>query len=562
MADFVTAPEASAGIDVVLAASAFDTMRDRIPGVELLRTAEAIVRHPGPAAQEITVLARRVGSIVGGSATPDTPMDRRFVDRGWRDNALMRRLAMSYLASCEAVERIVADAEVDWRTKERVRLFVDNVLAAVAPSNNPMLNPSSLKQAIDTGATCWIRGLRQLTADMQSRPRMPALVDTTQFTLGENIAATPGKVVLRNGLCELIQYQPTTERVDEVPVLMVASPVNKYYLLDLNPKTSVIAAELAGGRQVFVASWVNPDREDAEHGLDDYVQSVVTMLHAVADICGCDRAHLLGLCGGGLIALAAAGYFAAHGQQQRLATLTLGIAVVDFERGGLPGALLDRKVAERAIKRANRDGYFDGLNTAAVFAWLRPNEGIWANVVNNYLLGERPPAIEMLYWAADQTNMTVHLGSDLLEIVLGNSFVLPGAIKVLGMPLDLRKITVDTYVLGASTDHITPWRDCYRTRAALGATTTFVLARGGHAVAIATPPGATKGSYRTGDSTSADTDEWLNDSTDNAGSWWDHWNDWISKRTPETRPAPSTLGSRTYPPLADAPGSHVRRRLT
>ncbi|KUH85563.1 MULTISPECIES: alpha/beta hydrolase [unclassified Mycobacterium] len=554
----MTAPEASAGIDVVLAASAFETVRDRIPAAELLRMAGAIVRRPGPAAQEVTELARRLASITRGS---DTPADRRFTDRAWQDNPLMRRLAMSYLASCAAVERIVIDADVDWRTKERVRLFVDNVLAAAAPTNNPLANPSSLKQAIDTGATSWIRGLRHLSADMRSRPRIPALVDSTQFTAGENIAATPGKVVLRNDLFELIQYQPTTERVDEVPVLMVASPVNKYYLLDLNPKTSVIAAEVARGRQVFVASWVNPDPQHADADLDAYVRSVMTMLDAIADICGCARSHLLGLCGGGLIALAAAGYLAACGQQDRLATLTLGIAVIDFERGGLPGALLDRKIADRAIKRAERAGYFDGLNTAAVFAWLRPNEGIWANVVNNYLLGERPPAIEMLYWAADQTNLTAALGRDLLEITLGNSLTVPGAVEVLGLPLDLSKMTVDTYVLGASTDHITPWRDCYRTRSVVGAATTFVLARGGHAVAIATPRGAPKGSYRTGDSSSAEPDEWLSGSTETAGSWWDHWNDWIAKRTPEKRPAPAVLGSHTHPPLGDAPGDYVKRRL-
>ena len=182
-------------------------------------------------------------------------------------------------------------------------------------------------------------------------------------------------------------------------MLFVASPVNKYYLLDLSPHRSVIAAELARGRQVFVISWVNPDRRHSDAGLDEYVASILDSLDAIDAITGGDRAHLLGLCGGGQLAVAVAGYLAATGRQARLATLTLAITVVDFERGGPQGALIDRKVAKRAIARATKDGFFDGKNSAVTFAWLRPNDGIWANVVNDYLLGQQPPAEPLLYWA-------------------------------------------------------------------------------------------------------------------------------------------------------------------
>jgi poly[(R)-3-hydroxyalkanoate] polymerase subunit PhaC len=269
---------------------------------------------------------------------------------------------------------------------------------------------------------------------------------------------------------------------------------------------------------------------------------------------------LLGLCGGGQLAVAVAGYLAATGRQARLATLTLAITVVDFERGGPQGALIDRKVAKRAIARATKDGLFDGKNSAVTFAWLRPNDGIWANVVNDYLLGQQPPAEPLLYWAADQTNLALQLGADLLEMVLGNGFA-AGTVRVLDQAIDLRNVTVDTYVLGASTDHISPWPDCYRTRALLGGSTTFVLARGGHAVAVATPPGNPKASYRTGTSSTLDPEQWLAESTDNPGSWWDHWNQWIHERTPTTRPAPTTLGSVRTPVLGEAPGTHVRAML-
>jgi polyhydroxyalkanoate synthase len=522
--------------------------------------AAALVQHPGPALRPVVDLVRQLVPIVLGSDGQGMSRDRRFADAAWHTNPLLRRIAHGYLASCHAVERIVADAEVDWRTRERVRLLADNLLAAAAPTNNPVLHPLSWKRAIDTGGQSWMHGLQQLVTDMGAPPRLPATVDTTAFSIGENIAATPGKVVWRSELFELIQYAPTTETVDETPVLFVASPVNKFYLLDLSPHRSVITAELARGRQVFVISWVNPDQRHRDAGLDEYVSSIVAALDAIDGITDGDRAHLLGLCGGGQLAVAVAGYLAAIGRQARLATLTLAITIVDFERGGPQGALVDRKVAKRAIARATKDGLFDGRNSAVAFAWLRPNDGIWANVVNDYLLGQQPPAEPLLYWAADQTNLALQLGADLLEMVVDNGFA-AGTVRVFDQTIDLHNVTVDTYVLGASTDHISPWTDCYRTRAMLGGSTTFVLAHGGHAVAIATPPGNPKSSYRTGTSATLDPQQWLAESTDNPGSWWEHWNQWIQQRTPTTRPAATTLGSASTPVLADAPGAYVLEML-
>jgi polyhydroxyalkanoate synthase subunit PhaC len=558
--DAISQQGAPGGFELVLASAAFRTISDHIPGHELRAMAAALVQHPGPALTPVIDLARQLVPIVLGSDGQPTSRDRRFADPAWRTNPLLRRIALGYLASCQAVERIVADAEVDWRTKERVKLLADNLLAAAAPTNNPVLHPLSWQRAIDTGGRSWLRGLQQLVIDMGAPPRLPATVDTTAFSIGENIAATPGKVVWRSELFELIQYAPTAETVDETPVLFVASPVNKYYLLDLSPHRSVIAAELACGRQVFVISWVNPDQRHSDAGLDEYVSSILDSLDAIDAITGGDRAHLLGLCGGGQLAVAVVGYLAATGRQARLATLTLAITVVDFERGGPQGALIDRKVAKRAIARATKDGLFDGKNSAVTFAWLRPNDGIWANVVNDYLLGQQPPAEPLLYWAADQTNLALQLGVDLLEMVVGNGFA-AGTVRVLDQAIDLRNVTVDTYVLGASTDHISPWPDCYRTRALLGGSTTFVLARGGHAVAVATPPGNPKASYRTGTSSTSDPEQWLAESTDNPGSWWEHWNQWIQECTPTTRPAPTTLGSVSTPVLAEAPGAYVRAML-
>ena len=419
--DAISQQGAPGGFELVLASAAFRTISDHIPGHELRTMAAALVQHPGPALTPVIDLVRSwsrscwAATVRARRAIGASPIRRGAPTRCYR------RIALGYLA-CQAVERVVADAEVDWRTKERVKLLADNLLAAAAPTNNPALHPLSWQRAIDTGGRSWLRGLQQLVIDMGAPPRLPATVDTTAFSIGENIAATPGKVVWRSELFELIQYAPTAETVDETPVLFVASPVNKYYLLDLSAHRSVIAAELACGRQVFVVSWVNPDQRHSDAGLDEYASSILDSLDAIDAITGGDRAHLLGLCGGGQLAVAVAGYLAATGRQARLATLTLAITVVDFERGGPQGALIDRKVARRAIARATKDGLFDGKNSAVTFAWLRPNDGIWANVVNDYLLGQQPPAEPLLYWAADQTNLALRLGADLLEMVVDNGF--------------------------------------------------------------------------------------------------------------------------------------------
>jgi polyhydroxyalkanoate synthase len=309
-----------------------------------------------------------------------------------------------------------------------------------------------LERLIDTGGGSLRAGLANLVHDLRSPAKLPASVDKSAFTLGKDLASTPGKVVRRSRLYELIEYQPVTQSVDVVPVVMIPSPVNKYYLLDLEPGGSVIRAELERGRRVFVASWVNPDESHADQGFDAYVAGIVEVLETTAEIAGTEAAHLLGLCGGGQLVQLAAAYLAAIGRQHELATLTIGIAVADYERGPATMAFLDRRTAGKAIERATARGYFDAFESARAFAVIRPDEGIWANVVNNYLLGQKPPAMGLLYWAADNTNMTTGFGRDTIETALDNSLIKPGGVSILGVPIDTRQITVDTYVLGGSTD--------------------------------------------------------------------------------------------------------------
>ena len=554
---------AGAGFEAVLAAAAYQGIEGLAPPPELRRLAGAVLRNPVPPGRSLVDLARRLGTIMRGSAAVRAGggLDRRFADPAWESNPVLNRIALSYLDYSDTIVGILEDVDVDWRTRERLRLLVDNLLAAQSPTNNPLVNPSSWKRLIDTGGGSLRAGLANLVHDLRSSTKLPASVDKSAFVLGKDLAATPGKVVRRSRLYELIEYQPVTEEVDVVPILMIASPVNKYYLLDLEQSDSLIRAELERGRRVFVASWVNPDESHADAGFDAYVAAIVEMLETVAEITATDAAHLLGLCGGGQLALLAAAYLAAIGRQHELATLTIGIAVVDYDRGPATMAFLDRKAADKAIERATARGHFDAAESARAFALIRPNDGIWTNVVNNYLLGKKPPAMGLLYWAADQTNITTRFGRDTIEAALDNALAKPGEVSILGVPIDTRQITVDTYVLGGSTDHISPWRDCYRTLAMLGSTPTFVLARGGHAIVVSRPPGSPRSSHRTGMVTGTDPDEWLANSTQRPGSWWDHWNHWIDEHTPDQRPAPQRLGSASHPPLGDAPGDYVRRVL-
>jgi len=561
--DILAYSGAGAGLEAVMANAASAGIGGVLPLPELTRFAWSLARHPKPVASRIGRLATQlVGIGRGKPAEAPGRFDSRFRDRAWEDNSLLNGVALSYLACCETVEGALDDADVDWRTRERLRLFIDNVLAAAAPTNNPLTNPAFWKELIDTGGRSLRAGVDNLVTDLRLPTKLPSGVDQSAYRIGETIATTPGKVVRRNRIYELIQYQPRVDEIDEVPVLLVSSPVNKYYLVDLEPEQSVIRAELDRGRSVFVASWVNPNASHADIGFDDYVSSTVEMLETVSNISGSTTSHLLGLCGGGVLAFLTAAYLAAIGQQHILATLTIAIAVLDYDRGPSAMAYLDQKQVDRAVRRAIKHGYFDARESAWSFALIRPIEGIWANAVHNYLLGKRPPAVGLLYWAADQTNLATRFGAQMMEAALENTLTRPGGVSVSGVPIDAGQITVDTYVLAASTDHISPWQNCYRTVSMVGGDVTFVLAHGGHAIAIARAPGNARASHRTGDITGTDPQTWLSDSVDNQGSWWDHWNAWIGRHTPGKRPAPMRLGSDTYPPVGDAPGEYVRRVIT
>ncbi|MFT4127259.1 MAG: hypothetical protein QM662_13655 [Gordonia sp. (in: high G+C Gram-positive bacteria)] len=555
---------AGGGIETFAASTLLGGLGVALAPRALGRAAAATVRNPAPFVGGIARLTGRLAAVaLTGRDEGVEALDNRFADPAWHGNPLFHRLAAGYLTICDATMAAVDELDVDWRVREQVRMSVDNALALAAPTNNMLLNPQVWKEILDTGGASVIRGAQHVLADWRTPAKLPASVDRSGFALGSTIAATPGKVVRRETLYELIEYAPLTDTVDAIPTLIIASPVNKFYLVDLAPERSVIAAELRAGRRVFVVSWVNPDRTHADSGFDDYAAAVVEAMETACRIVGSTSCHPMGLCGGGQLTLLAAAYLASTGRQHLMATLTIAIAVVDFSGEPSGSAYIDRATVGRAIQKARKAGHFNAVDTARSFALLRPVDGIWHPVVHRYLLGRAAPRHDLLFWAADQTNMSAQFGADMLTAALDNSFAVPDRAVVCGVPVDAGKISVPTYVLGASTDHISPWHDCYRTVAMIGDNAEFTLATGGHAAAIAKGPGSKRASYHTGGPAfGVDADTWLSRSEQRSGSWWEHWNEWIARHAPETVAAPDSAGSAEFPPIDDAPGHYVRRVLT
>lgn len=551
---------AGGGIETVLADARFQGLAGLLPKGALSQLAGALVRKPGVPARHLKRFAADLKRIVV-SGEQVAELDFRFADRAWRENPVLNRIALGYAAAVREVQAALDETDLDNRTRRQLQIPLDNVVAALAPTNSPLTNPAVWKEVIDTGGASLAHGVKNLVHDLGTVTKLPTSVDRERFVLGETIAATPGKVVRRERLYELLEFEPVTETIDVVPTIIVASPVNKHYLIDLAPDNSVLKGLLAQGRRGFVLSWVNPDETHADAGFDAYVGSILEAIETVTAICDTDRVHLLGLCGGGQLALLTAGYLAATDRQEMLASLTVAIAIADFH-GDDEEALIGRKAAEAAIRKASARGYFKATDQSYSFALMRPDECIWIHVVNHYLLGRPAPAVPLIAWAVDQTNLAARFGADMIRTALDNGLAMSGGVVVLGEPIDTREITVDTFVLGASLDHISPWKDCFRTVGMLGGDTTFVLADGGHAISIARPPGHAKSFHWAAPVEGTDPDEWLAGAERTRGSWWNAWSTWIEKLTPETQPAPTRLGSDAFPPLDDAPGQYVRRVLT
>jgi polyhydroxyalkanoate synthase len=548
----------AAPLDALLIDSALGPLRLFAPDLSTVKLAAGLGRRPRTTARRLRSLVAEAGRIVTGTSTlTPSKRDRRFVDVAWTENPVLRRLMQVYLASGQTAEQLVTDAGLGWRDEQRMRFVAENLIEAGAPSNVPLLNPTSTKAAIDSAGLNLLRGGAQLARDLVSAPRVPEMVDRSAFEVGRNLATTLGAVVLRTDVFELIQYTPQTEKVRQVPLLFVPPMINKYYALDLTAERSLVEYLVREGQQVLMMSWRNPDARHSTWNLDTYVEAILDALEAVARISGADRVVLTGICSGGILASITAAYLAETGHAHRLAAFVLAMTVIDNAQAGIASALGDRRLAMAAKVASKRRGYLDGRSLAEVFAWLRPGDLIWNYWVNNYLLGKKPPAFDILFWNADTTRMPAKLHADFIDLALDNPLVTGGALTVLGVPIDLSRIDADAYVIAGMADHITPWQSCYRTTQLLGGSTRFILSTGGHIAALVSPPGNPKANFQVNQATPADPAEWLKTAETRQGTWWTDASKWLAERCGGLKPAPERLGGGGLHALVDAPGTYV-----
>ena len=556
-ADQAPRPQAAA-MDALLTDSGQGGLSRFIPGKPIAKATARLATRPDRVAKRAATTVVESAKVWAGRSEIEPPKgDRRFKDDAWRGNPAFRRLSQLYLLWGREVDGLIDDADLDWQDERRLRFAADNVVGALAPTNFPAGNPAVIKATLDNGGSNLVDGTRKFVRDMARPPRIPNMVDTSQFEIGENIAVTPGAVVLRTDVFELIQYEPRTSEVHEVPLLVVPPMINKYYITDLAEDRSMVQHQLDAGQQVFTISWRNPDERFADWDLDTYAGAVIEALDAAQAITASDSAHLLGLCAGGILTSAVAAHLAATGEGDRLAGVTLGVCVLDNERAGTIGAMVDREVAALAIADSARRGYLKGQSLSGVFAWLRPNDLVWNYWVNNYLLGKEPPAFDILFWNADSTNLPAGLHRDFLQMSIENSIVHPGAMTVLGTPIDLSKITAPSYLVAGIADHIIPWENAYKTTQLFGSEPRFVLSTSGHIAALVNPPGNEKASFQTNPENPESAEQWLEKAGKQRGTWWEDWSQWLGERSGKSKRKPAKLGQRGFTPLADAPGEYV-----
>ncbi|MBB6626948.1 alpha/beta fold hydrolase [Nocardioides sp. KIGAM211] len=546
---------------MLLSEASRSPLRRFVPGMSGVRMTAALARRPQRVVRRglgLTADLARIG--VGRSDLAPSEKDRRFAEEAWSRNPLFKRTLQGYLALGQAARGLVEDAELDWGDGQRMGFIVDNLVEATAPSNNPFLNPKVLKRTLDTGGGNLLEGGRRLVRDFATPPRVPSMVESDAFEVGADLAVTPGTVVLRTDVFELIQYTPQTPQVREVPLLVVPPTINKYYVIDLAEERSMVEHLVRGGQQVFVISWRNPDARHADWGLDTYGQAIIEAMTACEKISRQDRTSVLGICSGGMIASMLVAHLADIGEADRVASFSLMVTVLDQERAGVTSALLSHKTAAASTRASKEKGYLDGRALAEIFAWLRPNDLIWNYWVNNYLMGHAPKAFDILYWNADPVRMTAAMHHDFMDLALRNALVTAGESTMLGSKVDLGKIDRDTYVVAGIADHLCKWESCYQSTQLFGGDTKFVLSTSGHIAAMVNPPGNPKASFQTAPENPADAAAWLEGAHKVKGSWWDDYVAWLDARSGAERNKPRKAGNAAYAPLCEAPGTYVHDR--
>lgn len=519
-------------------------------------------KQPDVFAQHYTNFAKELLNIVQSrSSLEPQRTDKRFRDAVWRDNFLYRSLMQTYLAWDKEVSGWVEDLDMDDADRRRSRFLYEQLSAMLAPTNSP-LNPVAVKRAYQTGGKSVVTGLKHLIDDIQNNHGMPSQVLAGSYTVGEDLGISPGAVVYRSEVLELIQYQMEEGQVvSERPVLIVPPQLNKFYVFDLTPKNSIVKYLQSQGVQPFIISWRNPSKHHAEWNLDRYVSELESAIEVMCEVTGSDQINLASACAGGLTSMALLGYLEAA-NKPLVHSHSMFVTALQADESFQMGLFASRQSVEMSRKVSQMTGFMDGKSLSHIFAWLRPTDLVWNFWINNYLLGKEPPAMDVLYWDNDSTRLPAGLHSDFLDLFLKDAFANPNTLVVKGYPIDVKKLTMDFYCVGGDEDYLMPWKKCFEAPDLVDGKCTFVLSNSGHIQSVLRPPGIANTFYYTNDEKSADADQWLETATKNNGSWWEHWTNWIQQRSGSQCFAPERLGSDQNPPLSPAPGLYVNEKVS
>jgi polyhydroxyalkanoate synthase len=498
----------------------------------------------------------------GDSDARPEPGDRRFASPAWRENAYYNYLRQSYLLSARYVMQAVEQIEADDASKARLRFAAKQWVDAMCPANFVATNPDALRQALESSGESLARGLANLIGD--ARKGRISQTDESAFEVGRNLATTRGQVVYENALIQLIQYAPTTAQVAKRPLVMVPPCINKYYILDLQPENSFVRYAVESGHSVFMLSWRNVGPELGELDWDDYLEDgVFTALRVARAITRADRVNALGFCVGGTLLGAALAVLAEKGEDL-VASATWLTTMLDFSEPGQIGLFIDPASLATRESAIGRGGLLPGAELAFVFSSLRANDLVWPYVVNNYLMGVGPAAFDLLYWNSDSTNLPGPMYCQYVrDTYLNNRLREPGAVVNCGVPVDLGKVRVPSFILATREDHIVPWRAAYRSVHLLGGDKTFVLGASGHVAGVINPPDKHRRSYwisAPGAAYPESPEDWLAAAESRPGSWWPAWRAWLDAYRGGARRAPARAGNAKYKPIEPAPGRYVKER--
>jgi len=500
---------------------------------------------------------RTVGVPAPGRIAPEA-RDRRFKDPAWEHHPWWFGVEQSYRLWSRSMLELVGAARLDGPEKMKAEFAVRVWIDAVAPTNFLAGNPTALRRAVETNGRSVLAGMQNMASDLLTNGGRPRQVDASGFKVGGNLAATPGQVVYRNHLMELIQYEPQTATTYEVPLLLSPPWINKYYVMDLAPGRSFAEWAVGHGHTTFAISYRNPDATMRDVALDDYLlHGPHTALEVITEITGAPQVNIAALCLGGTLATMLLAHLA-HEGEDRVRSATLLNTLIDFSEPGMLGSFTDPQSVRRMAAKMADKGVLEGKEMSLTFDLLRANDLIWNYVASGWLMGEPPPAFDILAWNADSTRLPANMHSFYLRHCYAENQLARGEMELAGTPLHLEEIPEEIYLLAAKEDHIVPWTSCYKATQLFTSPVRFVLSSSGHIAGIVNPPNP-KARHWTSNVTPADTQAWLAGATEHEDSWWHDWADWIAQRAGSRR-EPPLIGSREHPPLADAPGTYVHER--